>query len=449
MLNSAAASPLASLQDAFAILDLGGELRVVRLEQVRALKAGKFSGDLSLYKRPDAATMFKRHLEQQPSPSKPNQVIEDFWSSPATVMYRATAFTPVPQPPDVLNFWVGSPLEARRGNWVILRDYLHDVICAKSASAFEYLIRYMAHMVQRPEEKPGVMVVLLGGQGTGKGVYFSLLRALWPCTTLLVSDVDQVLGRFNSCLERNFIVCMDEALFAGDRKSVDRLKSLVTESTIHIEQKYQPQRSIDSVHRWFAASNHEHFSHVERDDRRQVFLRVSADRQQDTAYFSKIAAAIADPGTVAALLYYLQRMNLHGFDVRRKPATNEGLDQKLQSLQGFDRFWYEVLMAGAFPPTDSFSSFAEEWDGPVFAATRTLLARFKRCDKNAERHGTVQSAAIVKAVHRLCPSAKSVRQVDRKAPPGTRTPQRGFDLPDLGTARRDFESVMGGVIDWD
>lgn len=87
-------------------------------------------------------------------------------------------------------------------------------------------------------------------------------------TTLQVAKIDQVVGKFTSALERNYIICMDEALFAGDRAAIDNLKSIVTEQYLHIEQKFQPSRSIESVHRLFAASNHDHFAHVESDDRR-------------------------------------------------------------------------------------------------------------------------------------------------------------------------------------
>jgi hypothetical protein len=70
-------------------------------------------------------------------------------------------------------------------------------MCAGNEKTYDYLIRFLAHMIQKPHEKPGVIITLLGGQVTGKGVFFSLLRAIWPRTFLLVSDIEQVIGRFN------------------------------------------------------------------------------------------------------------------------------------------------------------------------------------------------------------------------------------------------------------
>ncbi len=275
MTSSVINNPLAALQEKFALIDLSGEIRVIDKDSVASFRAGTLIGEIPFYKRIDGGVLMNRHLETLPIPCNPKQVIEEFWTSPQTTLYSGTAFTPKPTPQSILNFWVGPVVVPKPGNWVIIRNYLRDVICAGQDASFNYLINFLAHMIQKPEEKPGVIIVLLGGQGTGKGMFFQLLRAIWPRTTLLVSDVDQVIGRFNAALERNFVVCMDETLFAGDRKAMDRLKSTVTEPTIKIEQKFQPLRVIESVHRFFAASNHDHFAHVDSDDRRFAYLRVA------------------------------------------------------------------------------------------------------------------------------------------------------------------------------
>ena len=451
MANPTVSTPLAALQLRFAIIDLSGEIRVVDKDQIRHLLAGACLGEPAFYKKADAELLMKRVIESLPFQCNPRQVIADFWASPSTVMYRATAFTPEPTPESTLNFWVDPAPVARPGCWVLLRDFLRDIICAGDELTFDYLIRFMAHMIQRPEEKPGVMITLLGGQGTGKGVYFSLLRAIWPRTTLQASNIEQITGRFNACLERNFIICMDEALFAGDRRAMDSLKSIITESMLQIEQKFQPPRTIRSVHRLFASSNHSHFGNIELDDRRFVFLRVSDAKQQDTTYFGGVVAAINDPTTIGALLYYLQRKNLNSFDVRRKPNTSEHLSQKLKSLQGFDRFWYEVLETGHLNggTVKDFALQDDEWNAAVFVPTSVLVDRYKEFHKTAQRHQTVQAAEVAAAIQKLCPSAQPDRQIWKPSGVASGSQKRGLKLPDLATARSEFERVIGGNVPWD
>lgn len=451
--QSTAHSALDALQQHFAVTKFGSQLRVIERNQIAQLLGGTAFGELDFYKKFEAEVLMKRCLEGQPFQCKPRHVIEEFWISPSTLMYDATAFTPAATPATTLNFWVGPAPIAAPGNWVLLRDFLRDIICAGDTSIFDYLVNFMAHMIQKPEEKPGIMITLLGGQGIGKGVFFSLLRAIWSRTTLQVSDIENVTGRFNACLERNFIICMDEALFAGDKKAMDRLKSISTELTLQIEQKYQPARSISSVHRLFASSNHTHFGNIEMDDRRFVFLQVSSLKQQDTSYFGGIVNAINDPRTLGALVYYLQRKNLHKFDVRKKPNTREHLSQKLKSLQGVKRFWYEVLATGYLNGTGKegplFQTLKDvEWSGAVFVPTTSLVDMYREFNRVAQKHQTVQSAEVIACIHELCPSAQAGRQTWTAPGAATGSLKRGLNLPDLTTARTDFERAIGGTVPW-
>ena len=439
-------TPLQHLQNRFAIIDLSGAIRLVDQQQIADLLKGRVKSDVSYYQKADGNLIMQRLLESLPLPGPPRRVIEDFWPSPHTVFYNATAFNPLPTPATTLNFWVGHAPDPKPGIWVEIRDYLLKVLCAGDAQLYEYLIHYLAHMVQRPEEKPGVMLVLLGGQGTGKGVYFSLLRAIWPITTLQVSKIDQVVGKFTSALERNYIICMDEALFAGDRQAIDNLKSIVTEQYLHIEQKYQPSRTIESVHRLFAASNHEHFAHVEADDRRFVFLRVSNVHQQDTQYFSTIAAAISNPETIKALIYYLKRKDITKFNVRIKPKTTEQRSQKIKSLQGFERFWYEVLCTGDLK---GMGKTSDPWTESIFISTNNLLENYKEFNKAADKYQPLQVTQIQDTIKRVCPKAKTgIREsfTDWQKKVHQR---RGMRLPSLNEARTDFGTYIGESLVWD
>jgi replication-associated recombination protein RarA len=118
---------------------------------------------------------------------------------------------------------------------------------------------YLAHALQRPKEKPGVMIILLGGQGTGKGTFGRICQKIWSATYVQVNNIDKVTGNFNAILERAFFVFMDEALFFGNHRGSDELKSLVTEQTILISEKYQPSRQIVSCHRFIPATNADNF----------------------------------------------------------------------------------------------------------------------------------------------------------------------------------------------
>ena len=438
-------SALSALQLNFLLLKLDGQIRVIEKHEMVAILCGNKNSDISFYKKNEGELLMKRFLEAQPIASDVKNTIIEFWKNQATHVIDEIAFSPRKLPSTTLNYWIPPLINPQIGQWDLIRSYLKDVICDGDARIYDYLIKYLAHMVQHPEEKPGVMIILLGRQGTGKGMFFQLLVKIWPLTTLLLSDISQVVGQFNAALERNYVICMDEAIFSGDRKSQDRLKSLVTEKTLRIEQKYQPSRSIESIHRIFAASNHHHFSQTESDDRRSLFIRVSASRQNDHIYFSQLSTAINDDAVIGAMLKHLIDLDLSTFNIRSRPLTKEHNKQKMLSLSGFDRYWYEVLCRGRFMVNHiySSSSFDKSWQDDEFASSNSLLEGYKAFDKNAQRFQTVQIQEITEALKRLCPSATRHRASLNN------TQVRGFILPPLTVARSEFERAFSAKVDWE
>jgi hypothetical protein len=100
-------TPLQHLQTRFGIIDLSGAIRLVDQQQIADLLDGKVKCEVSFYKKPDGNLIMQRLLESLPLPGPPKRVIEDFWPSPQTVFYNATAFNPLSTPATTLNFWVG------------------------------------------------------------------------------------------------------------------------------------------------------------------------------------------------------------------------------------------------------------------------------------------------------------------------------------------------------
>lgn len=436
--NQSLVKPLDHLQAKYALINLSGEIRIVDLQQVAEVLAGK-QPEISYYKRSEGQILIQRELENLPFACKPKEEFNHFLVNPNTHVYSAIAFSPLQTPATTLNYWMPPPIAPKKGDWFVIQEFLQSVICDYDVTLYDYLIRYLAHMLQRPQEKPGVMVVLLSGQGTGKGTFYRLLDRIWSRSTLQVSDINEVVGQFNAALERNYIVCMDEALFAGDKKSLEKLKSLITEPTCRIEQKYQPSRTIDSYHRLFASSNHSHFAQVDKDDRRFLFIRVSSIHKQDQIYFDAMNDALDDDDVIAAMMHDLMSLDLTGFNVRKRPITEEHINQRLQSLSGFERFWYEVLQTGTFK-TGYFAP--TPWNQPIFIATDSITQAYKEYDRNATKYQPLQTQQLAAMVKTLCPSAVN----DRQTVLGKQ--ERGYQLPTISIARNEFENLMGTSVDW-
>jgi hypothetical protein len=268
-----------------------------------------------------------------------------------------------------------------------------------------------------------------------------LLEALWGATTLQVSDIAAITGNFNAGLERAFWVALDECMFHGDKKPQDRMKSLVTEPTIQVEQKYEPSRTIESFHRFIACTNHAQWGQIRSDDRRYLFIKVSDCHKQDTKYFSQLSKALNDGVTVSALAHYLINLDISKFNPRNKPQTAEGFEQKRRSLSGFARYWYEVLDKGSFDlGGDHYPAGSLSYEDEVLVLSQILTKKYKDYNQKAERYEAIQAKTIRTEIKVLCPSADTTKRKDNK---------RGILFPKIEVARKEFEAFIGSTVNWD
>jgi hypothetical protein len=243
--------------------------------------------------------------------------------------------------------------------------------------------------------------------------------------------MNEVTGNFNASLERSYIVFLDEAVFVGDRRSTESLKSVVTEAVLQINEKHQPSRQIESYHRLVAATNAQHFKHTDIDDRRDFVLKLSEARKDDHDYWHALNQEI-EQGGVEAMVHDLLAMDLSGFNVREKPQTVALLEQKLLSLDHIPHWWHECLQQGEV--TDG-----NGW--PKFISTNIAIEAIKDM-AGRQLYKPPTGRQVNEAFRKFCPSA---RQDQQQTDFGR---HRGLALPDLETARAEFEEYIGGPVPW-
>lgn len=423
--------PLATIQGLFCLINMDGKLWVLDSRNLLVRTTQDIAKKLTLSNRSDGTLLITRAMNALFPQTGATKIVKEFFGSPQTICYDGVEFNPAGTSGNYLNLWVGPTIRPKSGMWPLIRQFLLEVICDGNDENCQYLLMYIAHALQRPWEKPGILIILLGGQGTGKGTLGRILRLIWTATYLQVHNIDAVTGNFNAALERAFIVFMDEALFVGDRRSSDALKSLVTEPVIHINEKHQPARQTNSYHRFFAATNADHLKNTERDDRRDFVLRVSEARKGDHNYWMALNHEIGNGG-VEAMVHDLLAMDLSGFNVRNKPDTKELLEQKLQSLGPIQRWWHDCLCQG-----EQFS----EGGWPEFISTEGAITSIWEM-AGGKMHKKPAPMDVVQALIKLCPSAEKAQKKEALSR------QRGLSLPTLQQARAEFEQYIGGKVNW-
>jgi hypothetical protein len=425
--------PLTMIQRRYALINMTGRLWVLDQQRLKKHPDQGTANKLALSNRSDGALLITRAIRAKHPQEDASKIAKVFFSDPETTCYDGVEFNPAGTSENHLNLWVGPTIKPKQGVWVLIKAFIFHVICGGDEESYLYLIRYIAHALQCPSEKPGVIVILLGGQGTGKGTLGRILRLIWGATFLQVHNIDTVTGNFNASLERAYIVFLDEALFVGNRRSTDALKSLVTEPVIQINEKHQPARQINSYHRFIAATNADHMKHTEKDDRRDFVLRVSEERKGDHEYWRKLNHEI-DHGGAEAMVHDMLVMDLSDFNVRDKPETKELLEQKLRSLEPIERWWHDCLHRGG-------TSDDGEW--PDFISTDEAIEGVMETS-GGRLYKKPAAIDVRRTFKKICPSASVKQQKTRVSSQR----QRGYALPSVEQARKEFEQYIGGKISW-
>jgi putative DNA primase/helicase len=249
---------------------------------------------------------------------------------------------------DKFNTYMGrgcDPVESQKKEISIYLKHIHKVICNNDDNAYKYVIQWLAHLVQKPHEKPEVAIVLKAGQGTGKGTFVDPIGKIIGSHYLHAQSPEQVIGKFNAQLENKLLVFADE-FFAGSKSSTDRLKTMITERLNTIERKGQDRISVPCFARIIMATNHENVIKIERDERRYLYLEVSEEHKQDRPYFEKLHNLINLPDFPNKLLSYLLGLDISKFNPRNVPKTDDLTEQKIDNLEPLDKWLYTALSDG-------------------------------------------------------------------------------------------------------
>jgi len=288
----------------------------------------------------------------------------DTWmKSPSRRSYSRVVFAPPPlEASDTeFNLWRGYSVAPAASHAVLpFLEHVRQVICSDDPEWYEYLMNLMALTIQRPGIPTGVAVVMRGLMGAGKGVVLEWLGALVAQHYRHLTKSDQVVGRFNKAIAGKVIVFLDEAFWAGDKREIGALKSLITEKFLEVEPKNIDSFPVRNVAHVFIATNNEWAVPAGLDERRFFALKVADTYSKATCadavrkrYFDRLWTALAHGGA-EALLHLLMTRDVSTFDRFAVPSTPELRKQQAQTVDGWMRWLYdcvysEAIVKGGWP----------------------------------------------------------------------------------------------------
>jgi len=341
--------------------------------------------------------------------------------------YRGIVFAPQGAPSDFYNLFRGFSVEPIEGDCTLYLQHLRDNICRGHDGYYEYLLNWMAHMIQRPGELPGTAIVFRGPQGVGKGVATDELGRLVEPHYTPLSSIEQLVGRFTGHLKDKLLVYANEATWGGNKAGEGALKAMITDPDSSVEEKFKNVVRIDNFKRVMASSNEDWAVPLGKDDRRFFVLDVGSEHKEDHAYFAAIIDQMRNGGS-EALMYELQNRDLSEFNVRKIPPTPYNFELKLLSMESSDQFVYEYLRA----------STKDGWE--IYVQKSHLHSNYLDwCSDHGKKHKHTASI-FGKHLIRLIPSTSDCKMVESHTS-NQKKRHMYYVFQNLDTCRKEFEKV--------
>jgi hypothetical protein len=220
------------------------------------------------------------------------------------------------QPPVIK---VGVPANAEPWIEHVRRVYPHDA---------DHIIAWLAHRVQRPQEKINHALVLGGAQGIGKDSILEPVKlgvGRWNFTEV---SPQHLLGRFNG-FAKSVILRVSEARDLGDVDRFafyDHMKTYTAAppDVLRVDEKHRQEYAVFNVCGVIITSNHKSDGiYLPADDRRHYVAWSDLTKEDfDEAYWNKLWKWYSEGGQndVAA---YLRTLDLKSFNPKAPPPKTE------------------------------------------------------------------------------------------------------------------------------
>ena len=256
-----------------------------------------------------------------------------------------------------LNLFKGSPHKYVKGpertDIGIFLNFIKEVLCLNDQVAYDYLLNWCAHLVQKPWEMPKTAIVMMSPEeGLGKGLFAGAVGRLMPAHYFRFDSLQQVTEKHNEHLQTGIVLFCDEATYGGSKQSEGIIRGLITDPDVTINPKFSAQYSIERFVRLIIASNHDWPAPISRTDRRFFVIKPDPRYRNKTSYYKPIGELINSKEGMQAWYSFLMDRDIEDFIPKDMPASpGQDLKQKisLKSLGLVEEYMMDCLSMESLP----------------------------------------------------------------------------------------------------
>ena len=304
--------------------------------------------------------------------------------------------------PDDFSFFQGYKYDAVRNDSLIekFNHHIRHIWCKDNEELYTYVQSWFATILQHPLGRCYTAIVVKGVEGTGKNAVTDVWAELLSgYANSNVSDIDSIVGKFNTAVENKKLLVCNE-MDSADMNSTavfNRLKKLITENVIDINTKNISVRTgVQNVSNYVFVSNEFNPVKISSTDRRYCILTPSEEVRGDFRYFEELFASMKDGrgnykrNFMEAVMYYYMNYKVT-VNLRNIPETLERViarESNKGAIESFvEEYCLELAEDGLAPITcyDMFCNFAARNGFKSTYKNNTFKAEMTRyCEVDAD-----------------------------------------------------------------
>jgi len=255
-------------------------------------------------------------------------------------------------------------------------DSLVRILSNNNDTIYEYLYRWLAHMIQRPFENPGTAIFFTGAKGCGKDTLGDFLIQ-WIVGPTLAHNYDstaQFWEKHDTSRENRVLIKLEEVSGVVNRQHVGEMKARITSADLTVNEKGKTPRTSANYNHYIGTTNEGQPVKVEEGERRFNVFACSPEWVGQLDKWKELRAALFCPEGASAVGHHLAELDLGDFDPRRMPENEylrQAIDAEISPEKSFIDQWdgKECSMSELY---DHYTAFCQEQKMNHASNSRTL-----------------------------------------------------------------------------
>lgn len=229
---------------------------------------------------------------------------------------------------------------------------IKEGICSNNQEHYDYLMDWMAQLIQSPHRKEecGISLAIKGEAGVGKSTFARVFANLLGRQAHVCNSVESILGNFNGILYEKLLIVGEESLWGGSKKEGTSLKQLITDDKMEISFKFKEPFQAKNYLRFIFLTNASWSAPNDIDDRRFFVLEASNKYKKDTAFFKAMWDDMKSGG-YEDFMFILKNRDISKRDFQNTlPLTEaavENIEQSLSPVATVLQEWVEYGITGS------------------------------------------------------------------------------------------------------